>query len=236
MAKFEVYYPVRPYAINQAFGLNGDYYKAHGINIKGHNGIDLRANHGQPIYAAHDGVAYYEIDEDQGHGIVIRTTQLYDYKGQQVWMKSVYWHLCNFLKEPKYKPLIKTDGSPCPVKRGDLIAYADNTGLSTGDHLHFAIKPIVAGKAPVDGDRPDVGIGNFVNFEQTNGYLGAIDPMPYFNGKYADEPAPVVPPVPAPVDTVAVIAASEQAKGNAKVASILWAIVAFLKSFVVPKV
>ena len=51
--KFELYYPVSPVSVNQPFGNVMAVYTAMGL--KGHNGIDFMAYHGQPIYAAHDG-------------------------------------------------------------------------------------------------------------------------------------------------------------------------------------
>lgn len=185
--KFEISYPVKPYSVNQGFGIENTapsalptYIK---LGLKGHNGLDLHAIHGEPVYATHDGIAYYEVDDNQGDGFVIRTTEQFDYKDGQAYFKSIYWHLCA-ANDPHYKPLIPTDGRGYPVKKGDLIGYADNTGLSTGDHLHFSIKPIaLGGLSPQDAT--DTGIGNFTNIEALNGYFGAIDPTPYFDGFYA---------------------------------------------------
>lgn len=177
--KLSLYYPVSPVYVNQGFGVNGDYYKANGINIIGHNGIDFAAKHGEPIYAVHDGEAWYEIDEDQGHGVVLRTTGLFDYESSQVRFKSIYWHMCDSTKEPQFKSPIEAYmdvGKPGkPIKAGDIIGYADSTGLSTGDHLHFGLKPVAQNETD----------GSFYNPAQNNGYLGAIDPTPYFNGIYA---------------------------------------------------
>lgn len=77
--KLELYYPTKPYRINQKFGLNPELYAQFGL--AGHNGEDLYATHGQPVYAAHDGLAYYEVDSNQGHGVVVRSNEEYEYDG-----------------------------------------------------------------------------------------------------------------------------------------------------------
>ncbi len=199
--KLGIYYPITPLVITQQFGVNGEYYQANGIKIVGHNGIDCLAYHGQPVYAAHDGTAYYETDDTGGHGVVIVSDKAYDYKtiagkNIQCFFKSIYWHLA---KEPKYaSPILVLAGNKAntgkgfPVKAGDLIGFADSTGLSTGDHLHFGFKPIVSGKAATSGDAPDVGIGDWINVEQHNGYLGAINPEPYFNGHFAGDAPKII--------------------------------------------
>jgi murein DD-endopeptidase MepM/ murein hydrolase activator NlpD len=185
MSKFSLFYPVTPARINQPFGVNGAYYQANGVSVAGHNGIDFGAYHGQPIYAAHDGVAFYQTDDREGHGVIIISDKAYDCGKTQAFYKTIYWHLCDPLHEPKYtSPVYKKSGMK--VKAGDIIGYADNTGLSSGDHLHFGLKPIVRGGAPRSGDAPDLGIGEWVNVEQNNGYRGSIDPTPFWNGYFAE--------------------------------------------------
>ncbi len=176
MPKF-LYYPIVPFTITQTFGGNLATYAQFGV--KGHTGIDLQAYHGQPVYASHDGMAYYEVDENQGCGVVVRTDVTYDYQGAPTHYKSIYWHLCD-PKDPKYVSPVwqyghDHNGAPLAVKAGDIVGYADNTGFSTGDHLHFGLKP-----QAINEDN-----GTWWNAEQNNGYAGAIDPTPYFNGIYA---------------------------------------------------
>lgn len=173
--KLSLYYPVNPYFVTQKFGETADlaYYKANGINFTGHNGVDMAAKHGEPIYATHDGKAYYEIDSDQGHGVVLITNDKFDYLDGQAFYKTIYWHMCDSSKEPQYKsPVEGNDG--LSLKAGDLIGYADSTGLSTGDHLHFGLKPVAQNEPSF----------TWFNIEQNNGYQGAIDPTPYFNGQF----------------------------------------------------
>lgn len=137
------------------------------IGLKGHNGIDSGAYHGQPVYAAHDGeVVFAGEDGSAGLGVVIRTTQQFDYKDGQAYYKTIYWHL-------KKGGIRVTAGQK--VRTGEVIALADNTGFSTGDHLHFGLKPVYAGEND----------WTWWNSEQENGYKGAIDPAPHFTGLFA---------------------------------------------------
>lgn len=179
--KLQLYYPVAPFKVLQGFGVNGAYYQAHGINIKGHNGLDLLASHGQPIYASHDGTAYYEVDGDQGHGVILITKDLYDYPdGTQGHFKTIYWHMVDSSKEPQFRSPVEghtVPGIGLDVKMGDLLGYADNTGLSTGDHLHFGLKMVTPGE--IDS--------TWISTGTDNGYMGAIDPTPYLNGLYASQ-------------------------------------------------
>lgn len=171
MSKFTLFYPVKPLHVNQAFGLNPQTYAQFGL--AGHNGIDFMATHGQPVYAAHDGTCYPEIDSSGGNGVVIRSSEAYDYGGAQVHFKTIYWHLM------KADAVVKNGTQ---VKAGDLIGYADNTGFSTGDHLHFGLKP----QAWNEND------WTWANTEQNNGFLGAIDPTPFFNGFFAQDASDVL--------------------------------------------
>jgi len=170
--KLKLTYPVKPYFLNQGFGVNYyTYHKEFGMN--GHNGLDLKASHGQPVYAAHEGTCSVQVEANEGRGVVITSNDMYEYKDTVAYFKTIYWHLANPNKEPQYASPVK-EGQI--VKQGDLIGYADNTGFSTGDHLHFGLKPIVK-----------VTDSYSYNLEQNNGYFGAIDPLPYFSQSLTEE-------------------------------------------------
>lgn len=181
MSQLSLYYPHKPWFVTQKFGdvSNLAYYQANGINFKGHNGIDCVAIHGEPIYAAHDGEAWYEIDQNQGHGVVVRTNEQYDYGNGQAFFKTIFWHMIDSKTEPQYRSVVEdymdTSKTGLQVKAGQIIGYVDSTGLSTGDHLHFGLKPQAQNEPPY----------TWANIEQNNGYMGAIDPAPYLNGLYA---------------------------------------------------
>jgi len=165
--KFTLTLPVKPFGVNQYFGNPDPKYKE--LGLPGHNGMDFRATHGQPIYASHDGIASYQVDDKGGHGVVLRTKEKYEFEGVEVYFKTIYWHMVDSDKEPGYKSPIEGVGE-VEVKRGDIIGYADNTGFSSGDHLHFGLKPVAKGESD----------WVWYNTKQNNGYLGAIDPLPYF--------------------------------------------------------
>lgn len=177
MAELRLYYPVRPFSINQVFGANSDYYaKFHdsfGNPLKGHNGLDLRAPHGTRVYAPCDGLIHYEKDDHGGEGMVIRTGG-YAYKDATATFNVINWHLCGDT-DPQYPSPIALDGNSYLVKAGDFIGNADNTGApyeSSGDHLHVGIIPF-----------DDTG----KIIDQGNGFDGRIDPTTFFTGIYAQD-------------------------------------------------
>lgn len=165
-SKLELFYPIYPMVITQGFGENAvPFYKKMGM--LGHNGIDFWALTNTPIRAAHDGVVTFAgEDGSAGLGIVIRTNMPFEYNASSAYFKTIYWHLKSFA--------VKAN---TPVLAGDIIGYADNTGMSTGSHLHFGIKPVAQGEQD----------WAWYNIEQNNGYFGAINPTPYWNRLYAKD-------------------------------------------------
>jgi len=163
-----LYYPTKIFAVNQVFGANPSYYAKFldpfGQPQKGHPGLDLRAIHGEPVYAAHDGQAIYIKDAHGGEGIYLFANGYL----------TNYWHLIGDT-DYHFPPPIPFDNNYHSVSAGDLIGYADNTGApyeSSGDHCHF-------GLAMTDANN------RILN--QENGYSGFIDPLPRLNGKYAQD-------------------------------------------------
>lgn len=122
--------------------------------MKGHNGLDLRAPRWTPVYASREGrVVEVETEVERGLGVGILHGP-YSNK----YYKTRYWHLAAIDVHLDER-----------VMTGQLIGYADSTGFSTGDHLHFEIK---------ETDNK----GNTLN--NGNGYFGAVNPLPLM---YPDE-------------------------------------------------
>ena len=105
--------------ITAFFGKKGKHPKVNKDVL--HTGIDIRANLGTPILATADGsIAKAAMQGNWGNLIVITHTD-----GYETW----YAHLKGFNVNEKQE-----------VKKGDIIGYVGNTGLSTGPHLHYEVK------------------------------------------------------------------------------------------------
>lgn len=91
-----------------------------------HNGIDIKVQTGDTIYAAFDGKVRITSYQRRGYGhyVVIRHNN---------GIETLYAHLS--------KKLVTEDQN---VKAGDPIGLGGNTGRSTGSHLHF--ETILLGK------------------------------------------------------------------------------------------
>jgi len=87
-----------------------------------HYGIDLAANTGTPIYAPANGTieTVFNMNRTCGNGIIIKHPSGY---------MTQYCHLSK---------VSVSRGESVPA--GCLIGYTGNTGLSTGPHLHYAVK------------------------------------------------------------------------------------------------
>jgi Membrane proteins related to metalloendopeptidases len=80
----------------------------------------VAAPKGTPIYATADGVVSRE-KGGSGYGIVVIINHGYSYK-------TVYAHMSKKVVKPGQR-----------VKRGEIIGYVGNTGLSFGSHLHYEV-------------------------------------------------------------------------------------------------
>lgn len=85
-----------------------------------HNGLDLTANSGVPVYAAGDGYVTFAAT-NLGYGQVVYLKHVNDFETR-------YAHLSKILvKNGDY------------VKRGQLVGRVGSTGYSTNPHLHYEV-------------------------------------------------------------------------------------------------
>lgn len=138
-----IYQPLKPFHINQDFGgnkicISNDAYNRiidcdgtkppSGFRSlygpEGHKGLDLRAWRGQEVYCARDGVVTY-VDSETRTGLDVRVESVID--GEKY--THIYEHLLGYAPQVGKK-----------ILTGQLIGWADNTGYSSNDHLHFEVR------------------------------------------------------------------------------------------------
>jgi murein DD-endopeptidase MepM/ murein hydrolase activator NlpD len=105
-----------------------------------HEGIDIKASEGTPIYAAHSGTVVYSSNGLRGYGNMIVL------KGEG--LLTVYGH--NRKNRVKVGDLVKI---------GDHIADLGKTGKATGPHLHFETRV-------KDASGQNIAVDPFVFFQQ----------------------------------------------------------------------
>lgn len=126
MQKLSVYWPVKPLIVTQAFGIFNPAYKQFGFT--NHNGLDLLVVDGQEAYAMFNGLVS-EVGENSGAGkyVKIRTVGPVEVGNDSGVVCLMYMH--------GKEILVKEGQSVAP---GDLLMRCDNTGFSTGHHLHVS--------------------------------------------------------------------------------------------------
>lgn len=138
-----IFRPIKPFYINQKFGENKICVSLDGTNKiincdglnppsgykslygpKGHLGIDLRSSRGQEVRAAQRGKVY-SIDTNPKSGLDVRI----EHEEAGLKFRTIYEHLLGYQSEVGDE-----------VVTGQCIGWADNTGYSSGDHLHFQME------------------------------------------------------------------------------------------------
>lgn len=225
--------PLRPFKIVNAISNNVcpvgsvPFYQA--IGMLGHNGEDWSSVHGEPVYfpvvAGVEWEAASEVDADGGIGVNVRSKTpvalenlppqaqgslnlaraQYNKLGGKVYIYFKFWHLKSHNVYDKK-----------PVKAGDLIGWADSTGASGGDHLHWSMK--ISDETSwfcLDGD---------------NGYVGAVDFSQWFENKFILDTLSN-PSEPTPYDKLMAIADDLEKQGKTQQARIVRAVAGIIKAF-----
>lgn len=115
--------------ITQGFGKtsSAQYFYSRGYyKTPNHNGIDIKASLGTPVFSSEEGEVVALGDQDRycyksayGKFVVIRHNNN---------LTTLYAHLAWIAVSLGQK-----------VKKGEVIGYVGNTGFSTGPHLHFTV-------------------------------------------------------------------------------------------------
>ncbi len=103
-----------------------------------HDGVDLRARIGTPVYAAHSGRVLYSGNKISGYGKIVILKH-------PSGLMTIYAHNSRYIVKKGQK-----------IKEGQKIAYAGNSGRSSGPHLHFEIRDGVLSVDPLDILDPNV--------------------------------------------------------------------------------
>jgi len=127
------------------------------IGLKGHNGYDLSAVRGEPVYHSGNYIGWAKSEIDNAGGVGVRVISDTPQIGNN-YVCLLYWHLLSVNVFDKQK-----------ILPGQLIGYADSTGMSSGDHLHFGLKRTLL-------------TGETIGKE--NGYFGAEDLAPYWENHF----------------------------------------------------
>lgn len=147
-----------PFTIHLSYPFNGTYPVSYSFgetsgssyvrlmqnlfNVEAHDGIDFATPENTQILATDNGTITLAGPGPYGQTVVIKHS----------WGNSYYGHLA------------QTSVSVGDVvTTGQIIGLSGNTGVSTGPHLHFGIRPN--------------------HHDPYNGYRGMIDPLPYLNGQ-----------------------------------------------------
>lgn len=150
MTAIPSYTPVKSFSYSSGFGVRYDPFTGRAAM---HAGVDMAGSHGEPIYAAADGVVTsagrngaYGNAIDIGHG-----------KG----LSTRYGHLARVLVRAGER-----------VEKGQVIGRMGSTGRSTGTHLHYEVR--IDGRAV--NPMPFLRAANYVLAVQTRAERGQGGP------------------------------------------------------------
>lgn len=110
--------PIKNGIVTSNFGIRNDPFTS---KLSGHNGTDIAADYGTPIYSAYSGHVSFVGYEENGYGNYLKIDH-----GNG--LCTLYGHCSKILiKEGQY------------VSAGQTVALVGSTGRSTGNHLHFEV-------------------------------------------------------------------------------------------------
>jgi len=166
--------PIEPFQLTQGFGGNYEAYKQFGL--AGHNGWDLKTK---------------VLDTPKGQRSILSSWLCRHYKTADQGSKGFgkYFEVIVQLNNTwklTYAHCLSIEAFTTKHE-GEPMAISDNTGNSTGAHLHLTVK------------KGTLITGVFQHDNPNNGYFGAVNPQLFFDELRAfkkgqlDSPAPVKP-------------------------------------------
>lgn len=132
------------------------------LGLRGHNGEDWATYHREPLYFPVDfpeAGGWFSVDASDtngGLGIDVISKNKVTLNGRTDHIKFRFWHLDTAWKDKG-------------VGLGEIIGYCDNTGASSGTHVHWSVKWCDE---------------NGRSLDKNNGYYGAWDFSPYFKNEF----------------------------------------------------
>lgn len=177
-----------------------DFYNA--IGMKSHNGEDratyYKAPINFPVIAETKWWARSEVDFDGGIGVDVFSADRVHLKelppeagalaknewkqnDKKVYIKIRFWHLYDVKLGDKPLTIqtgVFADGSPemkPEIKLGDCIGWANSTGASSGNHLHWGMKIVYKNSTTLDNNNGYYGAVNFDNLYQDTFILDILD-------------------------------------------------------------
>ena len=197
----ELFYPTarKPFLITQKYEQNANsYYKEAGM--VGHGALDVYCEYNETIYCAVAGEVFAVRNKDNPD--LMRYRAVYTLiEAQGRYYEVSYGHAnLIFVKEGDIVEVgtpLMTGGNTGNVSTGGRkITKEDKlAGSKAGTHLHFQVREVI----PTDTrNRNKQYLENskgvykrngqyFEILDYNNGYLGCIDPMPFFNESYAND-------------------------------------------------
>jgi murein DD-endopeptidase MepM/ murein hydrolase activator NlpD len=161
-----------------------------------HAGLDIKTQgvEGKKVYAVADGYVSRIGVSPYGYGNVLYITHYDGYTSVYAHLQRFSGEIAKYVKQYQYRnkkftAQIYPEKDKFPIKKGDLIAYAGNSGGSGGPHLHFEIRhtdsekplnPMYFGYKIEDNVRPLIQGVSVYPLGETSTLEGGIKPM-YFS-------------------------------------------------------
>jgi murein DD-endopeptidase MepM/ murein hydrolase activator NlpD len=164
MEALRLYYPAKPYAVTQGWGVANPSYRNAGMNFDRHNGEDFRIGDDKLVHCPVPAICI-DTGYDQWKGNFARfiTTEEWTVDGLACHVGFVAMHGEKVLCEKGQT-----------LKVGDQIMIPDNTGFSTGPHTHISYYRL---GGIYMNQRLDTDVATDFTF----------DPHPYWTGYHAQD-------------------------------------------------